>query len=103
MDRPRIDLVLPHLRCPVCGERLTRAERAVGCRAGHRYDLARQRYLTLLAGRAPAGPGDTAGMVAAREAFPERGHYRPVATALAEPASHVHGVHPAGAVAAQNG
>ncbi|HLS73590.1 MAG TPA: rRNA (guanine-N1)-methyltransferase, partial [Actinomycetaceae bacterium] len=89
MDRPRIDLVLPHLRCPVCGGHLTRAERAVGCRAGHRYDLARQNYLTLLGGRAPAGPGDTADMVAAREAFLERGHYRPIATALAEAVSQV--------------
>src|SRR5690625_1729337 len=101
MDRPRIDLVLPHLRCPVCGERLTRAERAVGCRAGHRYDLARQGYLTLLGGRAPAGPGDTADMVAAREAFLERGHYRPIATALAEAVSQVQALHPTGEVAPQ--
>jgi 23S rRNA (guanine745-N1)-methyltransferase len=84
MDSPRIDLVLPHLRCPVCAGPLTRTERTVRCAEGHGFDLARQGYLTLLAGGSRAGQGDNADMVAARAAFLDRGHYAPIAAALAE-------------------
>lgn len=83
MEKPRIDLVLPHLRCPVCAGPLTRADRTVRCAEGHGFDLARQGYLTLLAGGSRAGQGDTADMVAARAAFLDRGHYAPIAEALA--------------------
>ncbi len=61
----------------------------MGCRAGHRYDLARQGYLTLLGGGRPATAGDTAEMVAAREAFLAHGHYTPVVTALTEAVARV--------------
>lgn len=83
MENPRIDLVLPHLRCPVCAGPLTRTDRTVRCADGHGFDLARQGYLTLLAGGSRAGQGDTADMVAAREAFLGRGHYAPIADSLA--------------------
>ncbi|WP_413449880.1 putative RNA methyltransferase [Georgenia phoenicis] len=84
METPRIDLVLPQLRCPVCAAALERAGRTVRCAAGHGFDLARQGYLTLLGGGSRAGQGDTADMVAARNAFLGRGHYAPIAAALAE-------------------
>ncbi|WP_324650900.1 putative RNA methyltransferase [Georgenia sp. H159] len=84
MDTPRIDLVLPSLRCPVCTESLTREERTVRCPGGHRFDLARQGHLTLLRGGGRAGQGDTADMVAARAAFLEHGHYAPIAEALTQ-------------------
>lgn len=53
------------------------------CASGHGFDLARQGYLTLLGGGSRAGQGDTADMVAAREAFLERGHYAPIVETLA--------------------
>lgn len=83
MDPLRLDLVLPHLRCPVCAGALSRTERTVRCPQGHAYDVARQGYLTLLAGGSRAGQGDTADMVASRESFLARGHYAAVTEALA--------------------
>ena len=80
----------------MCSGRLTRDGRTAGCPAGHRYDLARQGYLTLLGGAAPAGAGDTADMVAARAAFLDRGHYAPIVAALAEAVGQVPALHPAG-------
>src|SRR5690625_4532470 len=66
MDSLRLDLVLPHLRCPVCAGALSRTERTVRCPQGHAYDVARQGYVTLLAGGSRAGQGDTADWAAAR-------------------------------------
>ncbi len=83
METPRIDLVLPQLRCPVCAGPLARTEGTVRCGRGHGFDLARQGYLTLLGGGSRVGRGDTADMVAARATFLGRGHYAPVARALA--------------------
>jgi 23S rRNA (guanine745-N1)-methyltransferase len=77
------DAVLPYLRCPNCSSALSAAgPRVVGCARGHRFDVARPGYLTLTAGRAPH-PGDSAAMVADREAFLAAGHYAFVADALA--------------------
>lgn len=77
----RADLV-PYLRCPVCGGALTPTGRAVRCGRGHAFDLARQGYLNLVAGRL-RHPGDTAAMVAARAEFLAAGHYAFLAEALA--------------------
>ncbi len=73
---------LPALRCPVCGQPLAADGRRLVCPAGHSADLARQGYVNL-SGGGRAHPGDTAGMVAARERFLAAGHYAPVAAALA--------------------
>ncbi|MEV4704157.1 putative RNA methyltransferase [Actinoplanes sp. NPDC049316] len=97
-----IDGALPYLRCPVCGGTLARAafspvvggggvvgqggERALRCPRGHSFDIARQGYVTLTAGRAPH-PGDSAGMVADRETFLAEGHYDFIADALAKKAA----------------
>lgn len=61
--------VLDLLRCPRCGGHpLTASGGAVACPRGHAFDLARQGYLSLLAG-SRATSGDDAEMARARERF----------------------------------
>jgi 23S rRNA (guanine745-N1)-methyltransferase len=85
---------LPALLCPVCraglapvpagadGGTASRA-RALVCQAGHSFDAARQGYFNLLVGKGTAFEADTADMVAARTAFLDAGHYRPLADSVA--------------------
>jgi 23S rRNA (guanine745-N1)-methyltransferase len=54
----------------------------LACARGHSFDIARQGYVNLTAGRAGPGTGDTADMVMARERFLGRGHYQPLAAAV---------------------
>lgn len=86
--------ILARLRCPVCGEPLAETTagtaRALRCPRRHSFDIARQGYVNLLAGRAPH-TGDSAEMVAARADFLAAGHYGAVATALATAAADVTG------------
>jgi 23S rRNA (guanine745-N1)-methyltransferase len=71
------------LRCPVCGGQVQVAGGQVSCGNGHRFDIARQGYVTLAAGgRTGPGTGDSAEMVMAREAFLGGGHYQPLADAI---------------------
>ncbi|WP_205699222.1 putative RNA methyltransferase [Conexibacter sp. SYSU D00693] len=79
-----MDDVLDLLRCPVCGAALARDGGALRCEAGHAFDVARQGFVTLLPGDAPAHPGDTAAMVQARDAVVAAGHLTPLSVALAE-------------------
>lgn len=83
-----LDTVVPVLRCPVCGERVAVHGAVLACGSGHRFDIARQGYVNLLAGRGGPGTGDSTSMVAAREAFLGRGHFGRIACAVAEAASH---------------
>ncbi|GAA2792830.1 putative RNA methyltransferase [Crossiella cryophila] len=76
--------VLGLLACPHCGLGLDLAGPSARCATGHTFDLAKQGYLSLLAGDAGAGTGDTAAMVAARADFLGAGHYRPIGEAIAE-------------------
>ncbi|MEV7599980.1 putative RNA methyltransferase [Kitasatospora sp. NPDC089797] len=76
-----------YLACPHCAQALARHQRSLRCPAGHSFDLAKQGYVSLLAGDAHTGTGDTAEMVAARADFLAAGHYRPIADALAEAAA----------------
>lgn len=76
--------MLDRLACPVCGEGLDRQGGTLRCPSGHSFDVARQGYVNLLAGDAPAGLGDTASMVAARAGFLALGHYASVTAALVE-------------------
>ncbi|MER7415410.1 putative RNA methyltransferase [Micromonospora peucetia] len=82
--------IVDRLRCPVCAEPL--AEVAAGgahalrCPRRHSFDVARQGYVNLLAGRAPH-VGDTAEMVAARTDFLSAGHYDLISAALATAAT----------------
>ncbi|MCX4685593.1 methyltransferase domain-containing protein [Kitasatospora purpeofusca] len=73
----------PYLACPHCARPLTLDGRTLRCPGGHSHDLAKQGYVSLLAGDAHTGTGDTADMVAARDDFLAAGHYRPIADALA--------------------
>ncbi|MBG0561593.1 putative RNA methyltransferase [Actinoplanes aureus] len=77
-----IDGAIPYLRCPVCREPLARHERALRCPRGHSFDMAKQGYADLSAGRLPH-TGDTAEMVADRAEFLAAGHYDFIAAALA--------------------
>ncbi|GGQ41381.1 putative RNA methyltransferase [Couchioplanes azureus] len=87
-----IDGALPYLRCPVCGGTLARpVERALRCPAGHSFDIARQGYVNLTAGRSPHS-GDSAEMIADREAFLAEGHYDFIAQALAAAADPADGL-----------
>jgi 23S rRNA (guanine745-N1)-methyltransferase len=73
--------VLAYLRCPVCGGGLADAGTALRCARGHNFDLARQGYADLTAGRLTHA-GDTAAMVAARAGVLAAGHFDFVATAV---------------------
>ncbi|WP_127498154.1 putative RNA methyltransferase [Actinoplanes solisilvae] len=77
-----IDGALPYLRCPVCRQPLERAGRALRCANRHSFDMAKQGYADLTAGRMPH-VGDTAEMIADRAAFLGAGHYAFIAAALA--------------------
>ncbi|MEU1757534.1 putative RNA methyltransferase [Micromonospora sp. NPDC005223] len=91
------DRILARLRCPVCAEPLTETTagtaRALRCPRRHSFDIARQGYVNLLAGRAPH-TGDSAEMVSARADFLAAGHYGTVAAALADTAVRVAGADP---------
>ena len=77
--------VVEYLVCPHCGQGLAAGPDggALRCPERHTFDIARQGYVSLLPGDAHTGTGDTAAMVAARDAFLGAGHYAPVAEALA--------------------
>lgn len=81
MDRT----VLRYLRCPNCARELAEVTGAVRCPRGHSFDIARQGYVNLAAGRVTHS-GDTAQMVAARAEFLSAGHYDFISSALASAA-----------------
>jgi 23S rRNA (guanine745-N1)-methyltransferase len=74
--------VVTYLRCPVCGSPMSLRGARLACRRQHSFDVARQGYVNLCAGRAGPGTGDSAAMVAARDRFLGRGHYRPLAASV---------------------
>lgn len=84
--RPR---VLAALACPHCGGGLDGVDGGLGCAGGHRFDLARQGYASLLQPGAGRGTADTAAMVAAREQVLAAGHLAPLTAALAALAAEV--------------
>ncbi|WP_372493719.1 putative RNA methyltransferase [Micromonospora alfalfae] len=86
--------ILGRLRCPVCGEPLAEATAGstatLRCPRRHSFDIARQGYVNLLAGRAPHA-GDSAEMVAARADFLAAGHYDLISAALSAAATEAVG------------
>jgi 23S rRNA (guanine745-N1)-methyltransferase len=82
--------VLACLRCPNCGSTLVTpgARGPLRCARGHSFDIARQGYATLTAGRTPH-TGDSTEMIADRERFLAAGHYAFIAEALAAAAAQV--------------
>lgn len=77
--------VLAALRCPVCRSALALDGRQARCTSGHAFDVAKQGYLSLLAGRGVT-TGDTTAMVAARDDALGRGVLDPVRDAVADAA-----------------
>lgn len=75
--------IVEALRCPIEGGGLVVERRTLRCTAGHTFDLARQGYVNLVAGRDP-GTGDDAAMVAAREEVHESGRFAALTRALAQ-------------------
>lgn len=86
-----LDEALALLRCPHCAEGLARAGQSVTCPNGHSFDVARQGYVSLLAGDARLGTADTAAMVAARQGFLEAGHFDGLAEAIGDEAERAIG------------
>jgi 23S rRNA (guanine745-N1)-methyltransferase len=83
--------LLPYLRCPACAEPMTAAGQAVRCQRGHAFDVARQGYVNLAAGRV-THPGDTAAMVGARARWLAGGAYDFLSAELAAQVSGVAGL-----------
>ena len=77
-----LDDVVALLRCPVCAADLVLDGGSLLCPDRHRFDIARQGYVSLLAAGANTGTADTADMVAARNGFLRAGHYSPIVQAL---------------------
>jgi 23S rRNA (guanine745-N1)-methyltransferase len=73
-------------RCPHCALQLNDVEGGLACATGHRFDRSRDGYVNLLpAGRLKGRPaGDSDDMIRARRTVFDAGHYRPIATAVAE-------------------
>ena len=80
--RRTLAAVAAHVRCPVCAGPVAVGDEQVSCGQGHRFNIARQGYVSLTSGHGGPGTGDSAAMVLAREAFLGAGHYQPVADAL---------------------
>ena len=72
------------LMCPLCGDPLTRQDRAWVCENRHSFDIARQGYVNLLPVQQKRSlqPGDTKEQVASRRAFLDGGFYAPIREAL---------------------
>ncbi len=76
------------LICPICGEKLNKADRAYVCPKRHSFDIARQGYVNLLTvnQKHSLNPGDTREQVLSRRAFLEAGYYAPILRTLTEAA-----------------
>lgn len=72
------------LRCPHCATALHLDDRALDCERGHRFDLARQGYVNLVAGAGTRHRGDDAAMLEARERVLAAGLFEPLLVALAD-------------------
>lgn len=80
------------LICPICGQGLIKTERAYACPTRHSFDIAREGYVNLMAGK-PIAVGDNREMIAARHRTLESGIYRPLCEALRAVAAEApHGV-----------
>ncbi|NEN06118.1 methyltransferase domain-containing protein [Diaminobutyricibacter tongyongensis] len=70
------------LTCPVCREPLAAVSGSIlGCTTGHRYDVNKRGYVSLLGPRSRV-VGDTASMLDARAQVLDRGTYAPIVDAL---------------------
>jgi 23S rRNA (guanine745-N1)-methyltransferase len=71
-------------RCPVCAASLHTEGGSRRCSGGHVFDIAREGYVNLLAGRSARHrrAGDDAEMIKARRLFIDAGHYEPLRDAV---------------------
>jgi 23S rRNA (guanine745-N1)-methyltransferase len=86
--------IAQRLQCPVCAQRLAPAPGSLICPHRHSFDVAREGYVTLQRPSRRPATGDDAGMVAARAAVQQAGHFRPLTGALNEEARRVGGGNP---------
>lgn len=84
---PGLAAVLPALACPHCTGALDADDGTLSCPRGHSFDVARQGYVSLLAGDASGLIADDADMIAARERFFATDHYASFHAAVAEAAT----------------
>jgi len=85
---------MPELICPVCALPLALTEKTYRCERGHCFDCAKSGYVNLLP-PAPGGKrhGDDKLMVKARTDFLDKGHYDPLADAVAQLVCDCEGPH----------
>ena len=73
------------LKCPVCGQELRYNEQVFRCENRHSYDVAKEGYVNLLAGRKSGDSiGDNKEMALSRRGFLNKGWYKPLAKAVTE-------------------
>ncbi|MGU3293784.1 putative RNA methyltransferase [Williamsia sp. M5A3_1d] len=82
-----LSAIIDLLACPVCTGELDIDAGTVICDRGHTFDIARQGYVSLLAGSTGGLRSDTTAMVAARERVLGAGLYAPITDAVADAAS----------------
>ncbi|MGC0362982.1 23S rRNA (guanine745-N1)-methyltransferase [Rhodococcus sp. 27YEA15] len=75
--------VIDLLACPACRSELDVDDGVAQCLRGHRFDVARQGYVSLLDGGSTKFVGDSAEMIAARARFLGSGHFDPLMRTLA--------------------
>lgn len=78
--------ILSILKCPVCGEKLSRVNKSLTCLANHTFDVSKSGYVNML----PPGKeknshtGDERDMVRARVDFLSKGYYGMISTSLSD-------------------
>ncbi|MFF9214776.1 putative RNA methyltransferase, partial [Streptomyces sp. NPDC014791] len=87
--------VIDLLSCPQCAAELELVDGAVECDRGHRFDVARQGYVSLISGGATKFTGDSAEMIAARARLLGAGHFGPLMDAVTRACATTAGSEPA--------
>jgi 23S rRNA (guanine745-N1)-methyltransferase len=72
--------------CPRCRGSLGVEGGSLRCSAGHTFDIAREGYVSMVAGTGAGAAADTVAMVAARRRSLDAGHLQPVTDALVDAA-----------------
>lgn len=87
--------VIDLLSCPQCAADLDLVDGAAECDRGHRFDVARQGYVSLISGGSTKFTGDSAEMIAARARLLGAGHFRPLMDAVSRACATTGGTEPA--------
>jgi 23S rRNA (guanine745-N1)-methyltransferase len=81
--------IVSALRCPHCGEDLHIESTTLRCARDHSFDIAHQGYANLTLGGRNLHSGDSAAMIAARDAFIAAGHLAGLRETIAEAAAGI--------------